>query len=357
MINGIQHISIGIPNTYEAWTWYRQNLGFDIPLIDDKDATERMLPLTNNRAEDRHIVFAINMQGGAATMLWQYTTRKPEAPQTDIKLGDLGIFAAKIKSKNIKRCYLKHKVQNVNIISDIQKDLLQNDTFFIKDPHNNIFQVVENKHVFKNTKNDNGGYIGAIIGVSDMEKSINFYSNVLGYDKIVYNQEGLFKDLQNLNGGQNTFKRVLLSHSEPPKGALAKLLGESQIELIQVTDRVPQKIYDNRIWGDIGFMHLAFEVSSIKTLKQEYKQAGVNFVVESDLHDYQKAESSFNIGETAGHFAYLKDPDETILALIETHKMPILNRFDWNLNLTKRPQQKQIPNWLLKILSLNRKSD
>jgi len=39
--------------------------------------------------------------------------------------------------------------------------------------------------------------------------------------------------------------------------------------------------------------------------------------------------------------------------LVETHKIPILEKIGWYLNLKKRDASKPLPNWILKLLSLN----
>ena len=74
-------------------------------------------------------------------------------------------------------------------------------TFFMKDPFGNIFQLVEATDWFRNEKKYTGGSYGAIIGVSDIEKSMVVYSDILGYDKVIYDSTGIFPDLANLPGG------------------------------------------------------------------------------------------------------------------------------------------------------------
>ena len=49
-----------------------------------------------------------------------------------------------------------------------------------------------------------------------------------------------------MDGGENVFARVLLRHSELNTGAFAPLLGVSEIELVQVFERTPNKIFGNR---------------------------------------------------------------------------------------------------------------
>lgn len=100
------------------------------------------------------------------------------------------------------------------------------------------------------------------------------------------------------------------------RGAFSKLLGAVQIELIQTKERVPQKIYVNRLWGDCGFIHLCFDVLNMDGLKQRSAKAGYPFSIDSS--------HSYSMGFSAGRFCYVEDPDGTLIELVETHKVPIL---------------------------------
>jgi hypothetical protein len=55
-------------------------------------------------------------------------------------------------------------------------------------------------------------------------------------------------------------RKVLLQKHPNGKGAFGKLLGTIEIELVQMLDHEPAKIYANRFWGDCGFIHLCFDV-------------------------------------------------------------------------------------------------
>ena len=69
-------------------------------------------------------------------------------------------------------------------------------TFFMKDPYGNIFQLVEGSDWFINEQKLTGGSYGAIIGVTDIEKSKVVYSDILGYDEVIYDKTGYFKILR-----------------------------------------------------------------------------------------------------------------------------------------------------------------
>lgn len=84
-------------------------------------------------------------------------------------------------------------------------------------------------------------------------------------------------------------------------------------------------------------------------LKAKLQAQGYPFTIDS--------ESSFGMEAAAGRFAYLEDPDGTLIELVETHKVPILKKFGWFLDLQKRKNQKPLPNWMLKTMGLSRVKD
>jgi hypothetical protein len=66
------------------------------------------------------------------------------------------------------------------------------------------------------------------------------------------------------------------------------------------------------------------------------------------------AGQSFDMGEAAGHFAYIEDPDGTLIEFVETHKVPIIKALGWYLNMTKRDPHKPLPAWMIRTLSFSR---
>ena len=164
---------------------------------------------------------------------------------------------------------------------------------------------------------------------------------------MVYDSTQRFSDLGFLKGGGNEFRRVLLGRTKTNTGGMAPLFGPSQLELIEVKNSTPKKIFQNRYWGDIGFIHLCFDVSGMEALRQECDKNGFPFTIDSL--------GSFKMGEAAGHWCYTEDFDGTLIEFVETFKIPIFKKFNWYLDLQKRDPQKPLPRWIIKALSLNRK--
>lgn len=353
IISGIQQLGIGVTNVAEAWKWYRKYLGMDIKVFEESATASLMLPYTGGEPQKRHAVLALNMNGGGGFEIWQYTERTPRAPHFEPLLGDLGIFAAKIKTRDASWTHNWFTQEKLNV-SELAVDPDGRNFFFVTDPYDNVFQVIESKNWFGNRKKHTGSVYGVMIGVTNVEDSLKVYSDILGYDEITFDKEGVFPDLASLKGGSARFRRVLLKHSVPRAGAFGRLLGDSEIELVQSEDRVPRKIYEDRFWGDLGFIHLCYDINGMKELNAACAARGFAFTVDSFAHHEG---NSFDMGEAAGHFSYIEDPDGTLIEFVETHKLPIMKKLGLYLNLKKRNPAKHLPGWVLKTLKFSRVKD
>lgn len=351
IIYGIQQVGIGVSNLSEAWKWYKEHLGFDIRIFEDNTLAELMLPYTGGKPQQRHAALALNMQGGGGLEIWQYKGRTPLMPEFQVMLGDYGIFAAKIKCPNVKKAYEHFESMGVPV-SRLAFNPNGDEHFFIKDPFGNFFEIYSHSYIFKDEKKPVSGVGGAIIGVSDIEKAIKVYRDILGYDTVLYDKSGSFDDVAELPGSKGKFRRMLLTHSENRKGSFSNLFGKTEIELFQSLDREPSKIFKNRFWGDLGFIHLCFDVKNMNDLENECVAKGFPFTVNSNVKHNEKG--SFDMGEAAGHFSYIEDPDGTLIEFVETHRLPLIKPLGIQLNMDKRDPYKPIPNWITKLLSLKR---
>jgi len=348
---GIQQIGIGVTNLRDAWKWYIENFGMDCRIFDDDSEAKLMLPYTGGKPRTRHAVLAINLQSGGGFEVWQYKGREPLKIVEEIKLGDLGINGCKIKVKNIDTAISFYKSKGIEIPGEPAEDPSGSRTFFLKDPWGNIFQAVESGEWFMNENKVNGGSYGAIIGVSDIEKARVVYSDILGYDEVVYDRTDIFPDLAKLPGGINKLRRVLLKRSAPFTGPFSRLFGQSVIELMYSVETPGKKIFEGRYWGDLGFIHLCFDIRGMGELRKYCEEKGFPFTVDSEK---SHEGNSFDMGEAAGHFSYIEDPDGTLIEFVEAHKLPIVKKLGWSLDLMKRDPVKSLPGWILRALKFSR---
>jgi catechol 2,3-dioxygenase-like lactoylglutathione lyase family enzyme len=347
-ICGIQQIGIGLKDARTAWKWYRAVFGLDIKIFEDTATARLMLPYTNGKQYDRYAALAMNMEGGGGIEIWQHTEFIPRPPVFDIRLGDCGIFICKIKCRNIRNAYQEHHSMGLDITGRISKDPSGNLHYYLRDPYNNIFEITDDPCYYMKQKSLTGGVAGAVIGVSDIDESKAVYSDILEYSSIIYDQTGHFDDLAELPGGTGKFRRTLLGH-EPRKGPFSRLLGSTSIELIQPLDRKPVKIYQDRIWGELGFIHICFDIKGMALLEKECEEKGFPFTVNSA--------DSFDMGDAAGQFSYISDPDGTPVEFVETHRLPIIKKLGWYMELKDRNPELPLPDWMIKTLKFSRVKD
>lgn len=352
IICGIQQMGIGVPNVQEIWKWYRKYFGIDVRVFEEAAPAPFMTRYTGGVVQSRTATLALSMNGGGGFEIWQYTSRNTEKADFQVQLGDYGLYICKIKSRDVAATYELYQKENLRLLSPLCKTPEGKLHFLIEDPNGNVFEIVEGIDWFSETgfAAKTGGVAGTIIGCSNIENSLKLYKDVLGYSEIVYDTTDSFEIFSQLPAGTSKVRRVLLRHPEPRKGPFAQMLGSTEIELVQSTERTDCRgIFENRMWGDWGFIHLCFDVQGMEALKNDCEKAGFPFTVDSG--------STFDMGEAGGRFTYIEDPDGAWIEFVETHKVPVLKKLNWYINLKKRDPRKHLPKWMLKAMKFNRVKD
>ena len=344
-ISGIQQVGIGCTDASKTFTWLRKTFGLNVKIFDDEARAKLMTRYTGGQVHARRAILAMNMNGGGGAEIWQFTSRTPNTCKK-VVWGDYGINAVKFKTNKVENAFagIHKKSQCTTPQNGPSGDL----SFLLQDEAGNQYQVVKDESWFKKADFMQGGICGAIIGVSDMEQSIAFYKNGFGLANLVYDITGKFDDLGEA-AKNKTYRRALLRFKNPFSAPFSRLLGDAQIELIQALDSKVSKIYENRYWGDVGFIHLCFDVPDMAALKANLEKDNHLFTVDSG--------DTFDMGESGGRFAYVEDPDGTLIEMVETHKVPVLKKLGFYFNLKNRKSKKPLPDWMVSLMGLNKVKD
>ncbi len=345
-ISGIQQVGVGTVDFSRSWNWFIDMFGINVRILEDDTVAERMLPYTGNKAQKRHACITVSLQGGGGLEVWQYSERKPQPCPFQPAVADLGIFAAKIKCRDVAKFH-ETASKKWDGCTDICRYPDGTPCFYIKDLYGNWFQIIQRTDIYIEQKSLTGGVVGALIGVTDMEKSMEYYQQVLGFDKVLFDVTGSFDDWAALPEGGQRYRRVLLGTSASRTGAFSGLYGDSMVELVQALDRVPRKIYEGRFWGDPGFIQLCFDVTGMNEFGRFCAEKGYPFTVDS-CPDGQ----IFDMGDASGRFTYNEDPDGTLVEFVESYRIPVVKKLGWFIDMGRRDASKPLPKFLFRMMGI-----
>ncbi|MFM7005954.1 MAG: VOC family protein [Flavobacteriales bacterium] len=345
-IHGIQHIGVAVSDMNKTLPLYRKWFGMNIPFFDSVQAAPLMDVFTHNQTITKRASMVMNLKGGCAMEVIEPTSFKAQPLPSDFTLGDIGIFAVHMRMQGPQKALAQIPVANRR--SELLQDPIQQARFLIQDPDGLYFWAKQDAQVFSNDSSQLGGVAGLSIGVSDIAASKAFYA-LLGFDQVLFEDQGIFTDLQGFPGGAKEVQRVILSTAKPAEGPFGAMIGYSQLELICTPQRKGQKIFRCRIWGDTGFVHLGLDICDMKGLQLELQSQQIKFACDSN--------EALSMGQTKVHCAYITDPDGVLIELIEVFKIPLLEKWGIFLNVHGKKSGKHLPKWLIKLLRFSRIKD
>lgn len=339
IIYGIQQVGIGVSDAEAAFRWYGQVLKADLLVFDDRKTATHMARYMGGQPHDKRALLAMQANGGSGYEIWQYEDRTPVGPAQPVRLGDLGINYITIKTHDLLAARARLEKAGVALRHDLPS-ASDTSSYFFHDPYSNLIELRKTESWFSKTDGPLGGICGVAIGVSNIEKSLRLYADILGYREVVADK------VIGQSGTEHYLRSVRLRMPVAPQGGFSQWLGSSEITLLQCLERTPNKIFADRYWGDLGYIHVCFDTKHIGALMKECAANGYPFKV--------KSEETFEMGDTNGRWGYLEDDDGTLIEFVEAQRVPLIKSLNIGIDLRKRDPHRPLPRWLIKALRLKR---
>ncbi len=313
MINSFQHIGLGVYNIKKTYDFYKKLFGFKVKLNDLTVTPEEMEPVIGS-LETMHMLMAMNIKGGGLLEFIEHKSSPIRPFPKQVGYGDYGILEIGFGVRSIDAIINNMQMQGVEFLMPICEIELTNGRVwlytYLKDPNGILIQLVEDLHQGESisTKPEIHGIIHVGIGVSNMEKSEEFYKDVLGFDLSLYSHQGVISELDPVIGKSVSFNMKILERSASVPDPVA-VLPAGIIKLIHVPEYQGKHIYKNRRWGDIGCMEFCMDVNDLNSLAEIIEKNGLNVFLSPVKIDMGSG--------SKGLVAYIRDPDGTLIEFVE----------------------------------------
>ncbi len=308
MITGFQHIGMGAHDVGRTYDFWRKNLGFKMKLNDHTGVDEQMNDILGGPCEMR-MLMAMNVAGGGAIEVVQHMSGSRE-PETPLEWGDIGVLDVGLKTFKLDEVCRRLQGRGVALL--VQPRSMETGEgrtrfAYLRDPDGLLVQLIEDT---SGKRPRVGGVVQVTVGVRDLERSKEFYRNVLGFEELVWETDDL-SGIDEVTGGKKT-RAALVSHPRSMKSGLP-VLEPGAVRLVQTTDYQGKSSFEGRRWGDIGCMEFALDVDDVKSTYQGMVAAGAQPYQGPTLMDMGSG--------SVGSFAYVKDPDGNIVEMVEVNKV------------------------------------
>lgn len=344
MLNELIHLGMGVENADRQVAFLKEAFGFDVKAADVEGSQPMMNCYTNGELMHRRSLIVGNFQGGALLELIQ--PMSSDILEFTPTFGDYGVYIAKIRSYQIQKSYDRLKKKFEADVSEMFTEPLGRNTFFIRDPEGNLFQLVEPQAEMQSCLvqgKDTGGVLGCAIGVSDLAAATKFYCEKLGYVLSGESLNGSNVWNDNYLGVCTNVSRAFLTKKSVNGGLLSNLLGDSEIELIKTNDgREPVRIMKDRRWGDSGFIHLCFDSKDCSEAKDYLTKRGIEITTGARV----------NWDGLDSEFFYFEDPDRCYVEVNSFYTIPIYNPLRIRYKIRKNRVKPLAKKWF-SILKLN----
>ncbi len=293
---GVHHIAIGVRNLEGMRSFYTDVLGFSDVFVDFPKAE---YPALSEVVRTPHPTYAAVLfsqaAGGIIVELVQMIDPVPRPIRRTFRYGDIGLGKITVAVSDVERVYrdLGGRIDWCSAPRSASPPGCEDYGFvYCRDPEGNL---IEFSSLFRVKECAGfGGVVSVGIGVTDLKRSVLFYRDYLGFDKVFIDSHDRFTGLlDEVVGGRDVkVSCCVLQNSE----------AQGMVELVEVAGPRGRSIPFGTRWGDFGYLQVCLngkQGDDIFDVAAYFEREGMEFLCGPQLMN----------DERQGAFFYMKDPD------------------------------------------------
>ena len=296
-ILGIDHVGVGVKNMDIMKEFYQGLLEFTEIFGEMPEGDHEPIHALMRSCPTIHSAIQMNQKcGGISVALFCHTYPKPRPIRQSPRYGDIGVSKATIAIGDLDQFY-KEFQGRIAFCSQIRRIKIPGwgDYAFVyaRDPEGNLIEFIDGEKFSVNQRLGGVRWIG--IGVTDLERSIDYYQKILGFDKTVINiHESFSGNLDEIaKYDQAKFRSCVLGTNR----------GNSMVELFEAIKPRGRSVPFFTNWGDFGYLQLCLLADNIFEIEKYFLSKDVEIIVNPQV-------MSSDDPENAGlAFLYTRDLD------------------------------------------------
>lgn len=303
MITGVFHVGYGVRDDERSIDFYKKYLAFAEVRISIEDDSFGGFGDFVGRGERYRWSMLTHTTGAVDFEPVQLLSRKPVPIPEDFRWGDVGINEVCFRAQGIQGLYDRFKQEGLPLLAPPRRIRLtggwEKEFFYLQDPDGIRIKLEQDlRDASKDPTIKDFSYL--CVGVSDMEASLRFYREVLGYRETIWEADGRLEWMDDLEGDTVYGRSVMLGSD----------LHDYLYQLVERRGR-KRRLFEGKRWGDIGPLELCFTVEDLQSFCHDLRAQGVDILVEP-----QQASPELDYA----YIAYAGDPDGNYVEFFQNIK-------------------------------------
>jgi|WetSurMetagenome_2_1015567.scaffolds.fasta_scaffold20746_4 catechol 2,3-dioxygenase-like lactoylglutathione lyase family enzyme len=264
-ILGIDHVGLGVRDMTRMTSFYADMFGLEIIASMPEGDHPAIRGLLRSPTAVHSSCLLASRAGGLTLALFRQVDPPPRPIRIDHRYGDIGVTKLRF------------------FVADVHGPR------YVRDPEGNLIEL-------SNVSDPPGGaapVLSAVgVAVTDLDRSLAFYRDVLGLDAMLQAPTGQFSALlDEVTGHPGTTARSCVLGSGRGKG---------ELELVEVTKPRGRSIPFGTQWGDFGYLQLCLYATDGERLAAQAAEEKLDVVLPLQTVDDP---------DFPAQFMYLRDPD------------------------------------------------